>query len=807
MVDFSRVSEEFPVAFGRYQLNERLAMGGMAELFKAQVSGAHGFQKQVVIKRILPHLAADDHYNRMFIDEAKITARLSHPKIAQTLELGKFNGQLYIAMEFVDGLDLLAILRESAHRRTRVPQHLTVYMIQEMLDGLDFAHQQTDADGDPLNIVHRDISPSNVLVSLRGDVKLVDFGIAQATEREQETKAGTLKGKYGYMSPEQVVGAEIDSRSDLFSTGVVLTEMLMGRRLFTAANDLDVLLMVRDVDLSRFERYGGFLDDSVRQIVLRSLQKDPEDRFQTAGEFREALAEWLFEQRQRVSSKDVASLVNELYSDAWERRRKKAEEEALAAPPAAPGAAAAPAAPAAPAESPVEPAAAGESSVPVSLSGIPAGAGDPGESMPLVVVQDDELDLTSEEVELVEEDILTPQASGSDAEVAEVAEDLGAALDAAFADIASTPSAPAVPAAPAPAAAAAAAAASSGNLPAFDLGQVNAPGRRGVLRATTRRGEEDVEVSLSDGSTLPVSIDDLSVSAPGPSGHIEAQPLTSEIAFDDIASAVRGSGPTELPKPSTDELETARGRMPTTLSEIEETPDDHGNLAETSPIKVLARLSGSRASGLLTVTIGGIRKEIFFTDGRPEYVSSNVAGELFGEYLVSEKVVSDGELSMALAMMPHYGGKLGDTLVGLGLIKPLDVFRHLTRQVREKLIDVCTWTKGEFAWFDGRENEREAFPLDLDCYDAMGAGAMKLRETYVRDWADARRDVHLSSVKSRELRPESFRLGAEVRAIYNKLDGRKSLGELARAYDSDEHLLRFLRIAYLLYETSLARES
>ncbi|HWM86398.1 MAG TPA: serine/threonine-protein kinase, partial [Kofleriaceae bacterium] len=320
------LSANFPIAFGRYQLVELLAVGGMAELFLADVKGDHGFAKKVVIKRILPQLAADPHFTAMFIAEAKITARLAHPKIAQTHRLGREDGQLYIEMEYVDGLDVLAMLRECAHRRVRLPAEVSVYIIKEVLDGLDFAHRLRDDGGHALDIVHRDISPSNVLVSRRGNVKLVDFGIAQAAANEQTTKAGTLKGKYGYMSPEQVMGTGLSSQSDLFSVGVVLAEMLMGRRLFAAPNELDVLLMVRDVNLSRLERYGSHVPADLDGLLRRALQKDPSERYATASEMRDALDEWLFQSRLRMSAGRIGELVESLYEDASQRRRQGLEE-------------------------------------------------------------------------------------------------------------------------------------------------------------------------------------------------------------------------------------------------------------------------------------------------------------------------------------------------------------------------------------------------------------------------------------------------------------------------------------------------
>jgi serine/threonine protein kinase len=331
---------EFPIGFGRYQLVERLALGGMAELFVATAPGEHGFQKKVVIKRLLPHLVADENYNAMFIDEAKLTARLVHPKIAQTFELGKVDDALFIAMEHVEGIDVLALLREFAARRRRVEPQLAAWIAHETLDALDYAHNLTGEDGRPLGIVHRDISPSNILLSVRGDIKLVDFGIARAKDpdRAHKSKSGTLKGKYGYMSPEQVLELPLDARSDLFSVGVVLAELLTGRRLFAAANELDVLLMVRDAKLTRYDKYGVDIEPSLSDIVRKALKKSVDERWQTAAQFRDALAEWLFDHRYRVTPKIVADVVTELHDAVVARRHglglpSQPEEPAVARAP------------------------------------------------------------------------------------------------------------------------------------------------------------------------------------------------------------------------------------------------------------------------------------------------------------------------------------------------------------------------------------------------------------------------------------------------------------------------------------------
>jgi serine/threonine-protein kinase len=280
----------------------------MAELFKAQLVGQLGFEKLVAIKKILPHLAVDQSFVEMFIDEARITAQLDHRNIVSVFELGTDADTPYIAMQYVDGLDVLALLRECARAQIRLPPDLAALIARDVLDALDYAHNAIDVQGRPLRIVHRDISPGNVLLSWRGDVKLTDFGIARAAERRHKTEAGTLKGKYGYMSPEQVSGGDVDARSDLFSVGILLAEMVMARRLFTSTNDLDILLMVRDARLDRLHKYASEFPVELRVLTVRALQRRPEDRWQSAAQFRDALDEWI-RRTTRVSSRDLAQLI------------------------------------------------------------------------------------------------------------------------------------------------------------------------------------------------------------------------------------------------------------------------------------------------------------------------------------------------------------------------------------------------------------------------------------------------------------------------------------------------------------------
>jgi serine/threonine-protein kinase len=762
---------DFPIGFGRYHLVERLAVGGMAELFVATAPGEHGFQKRVVIKRLLPHLIGDDTYNAMFIDEAKLTARLVHPKIAQTFELGKVDDALYISMEHIDGIDVLALLREFAARRRRVEPQLAAWVAHEVLDALDYAHNLTGEDGKRLGIVHRDISPSNVLLSVRGDIKLVDFGIArqQDPDRAHKSKSGTLKGKYGYMSPEQVIEHSLDARSDLFSVGVVLAELLTGRRLFAAANELDVLIMVRDAKLVRFDKYGADLAPDLSAIVRKALRKVVDERWQSAAQFRDAIAEWLFEHRHRMTSRAVADVVVELRDAVVERRNRTVNAGTTVLDDIAVSRA--------PSEDVVT---AGRVT---ANDGIPQVAAEREPSMPTISVSYDQPDpVAARSVAAVTAGDLAGSVAQPRAETVNAR--------GARAPMASTPpptsglqvKRPIAPPRPRPA--------TVRTTPTRD-GVVELP-----IADTISAAVEAITLPVTDRSDR-AGWSDPAVRVPEPSDDSAMR------AFEDLNASPL---PPAVVIPSAEDAARAHTLTPPALSDIPEAPDDTGEFSVTSPLRVLFRLLTARATGLLLVAVGGIKKEIYVRDGQPEYVSSNVASELFGNYLVSKSVLSDGELAMALAMMPHYGGKLGDTLVGLGLLKPLEVFRHLTRQVRTKIIDVCTWNKGSFGWYAGRENPREAFPLDFNAFEILGAGAMATSDEFIEAWIARNAALRLRAARTRRIGPERFEVKGLVE-LCEMLDGKRTVSDLVEAALDRVDRLRTGRMLSLLESCDLARPS
>jgi serine/threonine-protein kinase len=273
---------------GRYLLVDRISSGGMAEVWRARVTGIRGFSKTVAIKRLHPHLLEKPRFLRMFTDEAKIASRLSHPNIVQIYDLGEVNRLPYIAMEYVAGRDLYEVMERLAARRVRLPWPLASRIALELLAGLEHAHGFRSLDGLPQEIVHRDVSPRNVLLAWSGDVKLTDFGVARARDREEHTEHGVIKGKVRYLSPEAARGRPVDRRSDLFSLGVVIAEMLTMAPLREGASDMEVLLAVREgrLDTSRFEP----LPTGLRSVLETVLDNDPDRRPADAAELREQLA-------------------------------------------------------------------------------------------------------------------------------------------------------------------------------------------------------------------------------------------------------------------------------------------------------------------------------------------------------------------------------------------------------------------------------------------------------------------------------------------------------------------------------------
>jgi TonB family protein len=320
--------------FGQYVIEEHIATGGMADVYKARMMGMEGFQKTVAIKRIIANLTDSDEFVRMFIDEAKLAAQLNHNNIIHIYDLGKVDRSHYIAMEYIEGHDLRSILEKCRQRDVRMPIALALHITNLLASALDYAHKKHDFDNRALGLVHRDVSPQNVLISFDGDIKLCDFGIAKAASKASQTRAGALKGKLQYMSPEQAWGKDIDHRSDIFSLGLVLFEMLTNEKVFSGTSELSVLEQVRDPIITAPSMKNAEVDSEVDRIIFLALNAERDERYQSAEDMKRDLEKVM---RKKGWSADRSALVAFLESLDSGRKDQPDADDALSTPaPAAP---------------------------------------------------------------------------------------------------------------------------------------------------------------------------------------------------------------------------------------------------------------------------------------------------------------------------------------------------------------------------------------------------------------------------------------------------------------------------------------
>ncbi|MDB4942807.1 MAG: serine/threonine protein kinase [Labilithrix sp.] len=583
-----------PLLLGPYELLQRIATGGMAEVYLARREGPHGFQKVVAVKRILPQLAEDPDFVAMFVDEARVCARLAHPNIVQVFDFGEQDGELYMAMEYVDGTTAARLVRAAASRGEEIPLDAALYIALSVLRGLDYAHNARDDEGKPLDLVHRDVSPGNVLIDRSGAVKLTDFGIARAAEIERRTDAGQLKGKLGYMSPEQVVGRELDARSDLFTVGIVLAELVMLRPLFSGPSEIEVLMRIRDADLGVLDRAGGRVPEDVRAVLFKALARDRAVRFPSAAAFAESIDEILRRRRMQVGPAKLGALV---------------------------------------------------------------------ERLGLVPTGDDE--------------------PITDTSVRKTA-NLGAAAAVARATV----------------------------------GSVDAHGST-VPPAATRRppgsappGERDVapaiyRVKMPSGPEV------------GPLSYPRLVELFVTGAIDARAQMSRESGAYRDAK-TFPELE----RFVTSAAlRWDDGVFSKANQAARIDRKLLPsrifHLALRRDTGALYFRDGGRKKKIYLVEGVPEFVMSSDKSELLGEHLVAKGQVLRMEVEMALAMLPRYSGRIGDALCGLGVLRPIELFRAISQQTQHRFQEVFAWQSGEVAFVRGARSHEETFPLGVDPFELV----------------------------------------------------------------------------------------
>jgi serine/threonine-protein kinase len=299
----------------RYRVLEKLASGGMAEVFLAESAGLEGFKKRVAIKRVLPHLSEKKRFISMFLDEARLSAHLSHSNCVQVFDIGVGDNAYFIVMEYVDGADLKAILEALRRRKRDIAAEDAVFICIKICEGLAYAHELKDPDGKAFGVVHRDVSPPNVLITKNGEIKIVDFGLARASTQLEKSEPGIIKGKFSYLAPEAALGKDVDHRADIFAVGIILWEMLSGRRLFQGDTDFATVKLVQQAIVPPITKLNPNTDASLEEILGKTLARDPAQRFQSARDLAIALNRWLFHNGKAVGSFSIAEHVQTALRD------------------------------------------------------------------------------------------------------------------------------------------------------------------------------------------------------------------------------------------------------------------------------------------------------------------------------------------------------------------------------------------------------------------------------------------------------------------------------------------------------------
>ncbi len=315
----------------RYTITERLDHGGMAEVFRGVAESMEGFKKNVAIKRVLPNLTKNQKFVAMFLDEAKLSLYLQHANIVQVFDISRTPDNAYfLVMEFVDGCNLKSLIERQKQKGKRIEVAHAIYMMIECCKALHYAHSLEDPEnGEPLGIVHRDISPPNILLSKNGEVKLVDFGLAKANTQLEQTDQGVVKGKFSYLSPEAASGLEVDHRADVFAVGIILWELFTGKRLFYGDTDYQTVELVRNARIPSITQHNPGVEAEIEEVIRKALARDPEERYQSAADLGDALAQYLFSRRMKVTARDISALVKDTQVEMMRKRSAEPKESVI----------------------------------------------------------------------------------------------------------------------------------------------------------------------------------------------------------------------------------------------------------------------------------------------------------------------------------------------------------------------------------------------------------------------------------------------------------------------------------------------
>ena len=623
--------------FGPFLLDRRIAVGGSAEVFLARPKRGERPAPRLVVKRLLPTVRENSDIKQLE-REAELHQAVQHPNVVKVFGAGEVNGEPYIAMEYVEGVDVYRLLRRAEAEQKRIPHPLAVHVTRQVADALTCVHSATDDHGKPLDIVHRDINPSNVYLSVTGEVKVGDFGIARTSAARPHSvpSAKGLKGKFGYLAPEQVAGEPFDHRADLFALSVLLGEMLIGERIFPGSGELAVLLAIRDGNYERLEARKGELSAGLYRVLTMGLARRPEKRFDSAQSFSSALAPFE-EPSPQALKEELSHWVRWARDDGGFFRKIEGR---------------------------------------------------------------------------IRDSMQRMQAVRLAASVPPVVNE------------------------------------------APPIASRDSIGPRDTTVRVRREGSDQTE-KLAFPKLLEMV-------------------ATGELrATDRVALMGQGFRAIE----DIDEL--ARHLLPSntqTTRQLHEpgVPDYQAILSETPMLGVLAHMRCHRETGALFVTRSDEevekRKEIYLLDGRLHHVASSERAELLGEYLVRRDALQRKQLDAALSIISRYGGRLGDTLISMGLVEPIDLFRAIRDQGRDRVAAICGWSSGHAIFYRGTKPGHVEFPLDLDLSAPMMAGAVVVSKGEL--WSllpdpdspvlPGARAAHLADARERGSAPSSLQVLADL---------------------------------------------
>jgi len=548
-----------------YLLRERIAVSSHAEVFVASSAGPE--PRTVVIKRLLPSATEDEDAYRLFRDEVRLSQYIRHPKVVDVFSYGEEAGIPYLVLEYVPGVDLWRLLRWLRKHELMLSVPQSIVILCDVLDGLSAVHEAVDEEQRALQIVHSDVSPSNILLSAFGDVKISDFSIACAQRQSVRPPGRPYRtGKLGYLSPESLTGDSYDHRADLFAVGSIAAELLTNKPLFSGSSELSLLLSLRDADVSPFIERARDLEPGLKEVILRALSRRPEDRFSSARQFLQALKPFL-SHKPHVLREELGT---------WVEQASTAQ---------------------------------------------------------------DHLDLSGE----------TKRRRSSQPRI------------------------------------------------------ISTPFKHEEERITQKQPIIEFRVQTQSGR----------VTGPKTYAQVIEAVATGELGVDDKVSMC---GESYLPIECIPDL--ARHLPPTSVqkrwSELPLHAVENLDLSKTTVTQLFAQAALEKRTQLMVFEHGEIRKEVYLKDGAPQYVNSNLASELLGEYLLMRGALTRGELDMALAVLPKFGGRLGETLIALGLLDPVKLFKHIETQIRQKVLDLFQWGSGSAALYLGIASPEGGFPLSID---------------------------------------------------------------------------------------------